>query len=539
MSRLRVGLLSLALVTLLPLMAATPGSNQERLRAFVRLPRVNFSIKLGCDARTGYSFTWSASPSPTELKAFRKEGAEGAEAAAGYREIGLLLLQYDAYDPATAALQESLRCLQGLGAPQSASAPMLADYARTLMLLSRDPEAVREAQRAAELAPGDWRTHAALARCLAASAVAEVAPPDAPAERSNSDPADWAARGAWKIPPANAEKARNLARDAVKAADRGVELAVNESSVWLDRAVVKSLTKLIEYLVEVSTGAEFSPARVSQSLFPREALADLTRAAELAPQNARLQGIAAMYAVMTVAVERGNSSLDALMGSGAWALLDEAGQRRLRGEVSRLEAVTANGDPAVAASGWEVLGVIQMLGTRELARAASSFRQALQLDPERDSAWEGLVASLVIGERFDDLAALCVAKLKKRDSAYARLLLAKAYERTQDYTKVLEALEPAQRRFPDDFLVNLATAAAILREGTDDNSFARAAQLIGRAEKAAGNSPTPDQMVNLMVARGLLFALLDQSEAARANLQRVLEADPSREDVREVLKLIQ
>jgi tetratricopeptide (TPR) repeat protein len=329
-----------------------------------------------------------------------------------------------------------------------------------------------------------------------------------------------------------------LARDALKAADRAVELAANESAAWLYRAVVKNLSQLIEHLVTASTGSEVPPDRVGQALFPREALTELSEAARLAPGNARLQGVAAMYAVMTVAAERGASSLESLMSSGAWSLLDEAGQRRLRTDMGRLEALTTSGDPAAAAAAWELLGVVQMLGTRELNRSNASFRQALRLDPERDSAWEGLVALLVIGERFDELATLCEEKLQKRDSARARLLLAKAYERTRDYATVLATLEPATRRFPDDFLINLATAAAILRVGTDDTSLAQAAQLIGRAEKVAGDSPTPEQMVSLLVARGLFFGLLNQSEPARANLEKALETDPSRDDVREALTLL-
>jgi hypothetical protein len=69
--------------------------------------------------------------------------------------------------------------------------------------------------------------------------------------------------------------------------------------------------------------------------------------------------------------------------------------------------------------------------------------------------------------------------------------------------------------------------------------LAQAAQLISRAEKAAGNQATAEQTANLLFLRGMFLALIDRSELARSHLERVLELDPGHEAAREALKLIE
>jgi tetratricopeptide (TPR) repeat protein len=519
--------------------AATPGSSKERLRALIRLPRISFLLEIGCSSGAGYYFIWSAAPTLSDLATPGKDTLGGIEKAAHAREIGLRYLAAGARDRARAALRESLNQLSELGGPQSADVTVLADYARTLMLLGQIEDALRAGRHAVEVAPDNPRAHGTLARCLIASAAAELMPAsssDAPLAHTALDDL---ANANVTVAPGSAEKARELATEAVRAADRAVEFAPGDAAVRLDRAVTRALDHGLRELIAASAGAGFTPAGRQSAWFPPSALEDLRRAAELAPADARLLGTAAMASVMRAALERGAASVESLLGTGAWSLLDESQRRQLRADLARLEGLAADGAPLAAATASELLGVIQLIALRDLTAAEANLRQALARDPDRDSAWEALVIVLVNAERFDALTAECESRLKRRESARDRLLLAKASAAAGDLTRALAVLEPARRRFPDDFNLNLAAAAALLHETTDDTTLAQAAQLISRAEKAAGNQPTAEQRANLLFLRGMFLALVEQPELARAHLRRVLELDPDREEAREALQLVE
>ncbi len=518
--------------------AAAPPGTQERLRHLVRLPRLSFTVEIGCGPSAGYYSVWSATPTMSDLGPTRPDSPAGIERAARAREVGIRHLQAGAHERARTALKDALNQLRALGAPQSADAAILADYARTLMLLGQFEEARREAYRATEMALGDSRAHATLARCLAASAVAEFAP----ASSSSESLADLRPSGLvsseGRTAPAGADRARQLSQEALRAADQAVALAPQDAAVRLDRAVARAMDQLVRFLIEAPSAAELTPVRLQQAVFPAEALEDLRRAAELEPANARLLGTAAMVSVMAAVLERGVANIESLLSSGAWSLLDESPRRQLRADLARLEDLSATGELSARATAQELVGVIQMLALSDFAAAEANLRRVLVSDPERESAWEALVLLLVTSNRFETLAAACESRLERRESARDHLLLAKAYSAVGDNAKVLTALEPARRRHPEDFNINLASAAALLRGAGDDTTLAQAAQLISRAEKAAGNQATAEQTANLLFLRGMFLALIDRSELARSHLERVLELDPGREEAREALKLI-
>ncbi|MGC8989761.1 MAG: tetratricopeptide repeat protein [Verrucomicrobiia bacterium] len=62
--------------------------------------------------------------------------------------------------------------------------------------------------------------------------------------------------------------------------------------------------------------------------------------------------------------------------------------------------------------------------------------------------------------------------------------------------------------------------------------------LILRAEKAAGKTPTRSQVAELLFARGLVFALMDQVDQARSCFEKVIELDPENREATQALEII-
>ncbi|MCX8107719.1 MAG: hypothetical protein N3G20_02835, partial [Verrucomicrobiae bacterium] len=147
------------------------------------------------------------------------------------------------------------------------------------------------------------------------------------------------------------------------------------------------------------------------------------------------------------------------------------------------------------------------------------------LDPARDQM--GLAFVYLRDNRWEDLAEHAQAMLKKQDTLEARLLLGTALDKLGKTDDMVALMFDTQRRYPDDFLSNLALAQALIRISGEKVVLAQATSLLLRAEKAAGRAPDHRQHAELLFLKGLISALDGQMEIARVCFKQVLEHDPT------------
>lgn len=513
---------------------ATPVGSKERLRRLARLPRLSFTVGMAFDPLRGFSMLSDRATALREIAELRKALQGNASDAPRYARMGRWYGDLGEEKQARTALTKAVDLYREQGADQSDDGVLLADFGTALSALGNAEEAERILRRAVRASPKEWKCAAALGRFLGQQALVALTAKDNP-------PGESAAPNAspLKVAPAQAEKAQKLGQEALECYDRAVELGPKEPEPYAGRATARSLQRLLQAMLDGGSGSEPESLRLAKALYPKESLSDLRMAMSLSPKDPKAVGTAVMFELLLAAVDRGATHLEAFAEGEGWDSLPDATRQSLRESMARLEEMSQTGEAGPAAAALEMLGTLQCFVVRDVRGAESSLRRAVDLDPKRNQAWESLVYLLASNKRSEDLLVVCEARLKTEESAHARLLLAKAYEQLERWDRLLDTAETLQRRYPEDFNANLALAAALLRRPPDDAALSRSAHAIAKAEKLLGTSPTADQVVNLLVLRGVLLGLAGQTEAARSSFKQLLEIEKDNADAREALEILE
>jgi tetratricopeptide (TPR) repeat protein len=456
-----------------------------------------------------------------------------------YQRLGALY--YDLADSAQArqAWLRAVELYRRQGAEQSDNATLLVGLGEVLGALGRAEEAERLLRKAVKVAPGDWRPQAALGRFLASQTVVAIALDAHRALDSSAIAAAGGQSAEARLEPAQAEKGRKLIAEALACQDRAVEFAPQEVEPYISRAGARCVHAALNAVLAAAGGDESQDTRAWTKFLAPAALSDLQTAVRLNGRDFRLLAAAALYEVFLAAGEHGLARMEDLARGAVWGLLPDGTRQSVRKAMDRLEDLTQGSEARPAAGALEALGILQYLVVRDLRGAESSLRRAVALDPAREQAWETLILLLALSDRPAELLPVCEARLKQRDTAHNRVLVAKACEQLNLQDRTLAEGEAAQRRYPDDLTANLALVAALLKYNSEPVVLLRAAQLLSKAEQLLGASASRDELVNVLVIRGLFFGLADRPDDARAHLRKGLELDPDHPQAREALELLE
>jgi tetratricopeptide (TPR) repeat protein len=519
--------------------AATPAATQNRLRQLSRLPRLSFAVGVNFDSLNGFVMVGGRTPAPKVIAELREAMQGGVGDASRHARLARLYSEAGNDKEARLAAKRAVELFRKQAADQSGDGVMLADYGWVLQLTDQTEEAERVLRRAVVATPEDWRPHAALGGLLAAQAMMGVVP------RSSSSPptpvglAEDIARA--KPDPAQIEKARTTIKEALACYDRAVALTSTAPEPLAGRAAAHAGRSILDAVLESAGGSDTQDLRLLKAIYARDSLEDLREVARRSPKDPIALGTVALFEVLAASVERGISSLESLATGEAWNQLSDSTRRSARESLARLEELGQSPEAAVAGAALEVLGALQACVVRDLPGAEANLRRAVQIDPGRDQAWNNLIFLLATSKRPADLLTVCNDWLEHRESARARLLVAKALEQLDRWDQVVETTERLCRRYPDNLDANLALAAALVHTVEGDAALPRIVQLLSKSEKLLGNAPTHDQIKCLLFTRGLVFALAGVPERAREEFRQILEiskGDPEALEAIEVLEQV-
>ncbi len=507
----------------LALHATAPPPAQERLRRLVRLPDLAPPLGLAFDPLHGFDNLSERAEALHEIDEAQKALRGDSSDAPRYLRLGRLYAEAGNGAQARFALNQAVALYRKQGADQSSDGGVLAGFGEALAAARQNEEAERVLRQAVKIDPKDWRCRNALGHLLLSLAWSSVDP-------GAAGPASAAPRGldpslGARLSPDQAERAQKLIRESLACYNQAQRLAPDEPEVYAGRAACEAADSSFRTLMLAAAGQALDPTQLWNSTFPSDALADFQSAAQHRPQDWRALGTAALFEVCHASNETGLEGPEARLQPGAWNTLTDHTRRSLRDTMTHLEEVAHAADAHAAAGALEVLGMLQYLVVHDTPGAEASLRQAVSLDPRRDQAWELLATILEQTQRPQALLDISQARLKVLDNAHNRLLAARALEALHRPAAMLEAVATAQRLYPADFTTNLALAAALLEANTDPFSTARAMVYLARAEQLLGSAPPRDRLLNLLLVRGLFFGLAGQPEAARSNLQQLLELD--------------
>jgi tetratricopeptide (TPR) repeat protein len=232
-------------------------------------------------------------------------------------------------------------------------------------------------------------------------------------------------------------------------------------------------------------------------------------------------------------------SLYRYQGGKALDTLPEQRRKNVLQAIRMLEKVAGQGDRAAAAGACEALSILRYMVTMEAEGAMADMRRAVELDPSREQAWDGLTVYSISRQNWPELIRVCEQRIKARDTARGRVLLAKALEKNGQINKALEASERALTLDKESPLAQLAVAALLVRTSRDNEGLQRAIKLLQktgeRLHDLSSNEQTRVLTKTYIVNAAILYALSGQKADARDILKRWDEVFPGDPDGKELV----
>lgn len=318
--------------------------------------------------------------------------------------------------------------------------------------------------------------------------------------------------------PSELEEAERFLDSARESFEKAVHFGPKNSRVFTERGLFYAFESAMRAALDSVRSNTPLPRPLRTSLVVPKAVADFVRAAELDDENPAKLGLAAFLPLFSTIYE------EHLNESVLWAAqsprIGAQHAATVQWAVTRLETLSESDNPEVAAAAAEMLGCVKLLVFSDSAGGLKSFRAALALEPKRERAWDLLTLELNRRAEFDELVEHCSDRVLSSPSVRNYIFLAKAYERTGDFTKAEWIILSALAASPNDFNANLGLANLLLKRPNHTGFLGRVKDCLTKAERNMGPGPTAQNHLDLALTKGLYFALSDEPEKAREILKR-------------------
>ncbi len=514
---------------------ATPEVGKDRLRMLIKLPTVSFPSNWQFDPERGFIVDSGGADVLAQIATLRQEIQKDGADPERYLNIADLYSSINESVKAAHNYERAVELFRKQADTQSEDGVALAKFGRALAGAGRTAEAESVLRRATRIAPKEWECWVALGRVLDAEARRALydVPAPAPAPDQGDKPADVAVPD--KPSADQVAQAKKWMDEAGEVFNKAATIGPDEAEVCFRRGMHRCLRNALFNRIRVASGEQADEVAPLDGCFTVESLADLQHASRLRPKDYRRITATVLFEIYTVSAQKGQVDWTAF----SWNSLPDKSQRSIRDAVTRLENLGESPHRKVAAGALEALGILQGPILREPLSCVATLRHALVLDPSRDQAWETLTATLAQSKHYDDLLAACEERVKQKDSARSRVLLAKAYEKLKQWDECEQQIRQALKLDADDFTANLALADLLLKHSQDATTLSDANGWLARAEyllnKMAAQQRTQLHMIDLTLTRGIYFALTDEVETARRWVKAVIDQDKENKFAQEIL----
>lgn len=504
--------------------AAAQQVDREKLRALLRLPMFEMSV--------GFKFSSSGLVGEVKPKDRRKEikQVEGMltgepRDAERHESLGDLYARTGDHDRAGEAYRRAIELYRQLLTSDPKNGLHLAGLGACLDEIEEHDQAEGTLLRAVDAAPGEWKAWLKLGRCLASKSGRALHAPEG----------DWCSFGPDGLilvhldprpPPEDIENARRLLGEAKAAFDRAVTAAPRDPRPYSERA------RFLARVHQVFDGAlrTLAGEAAHVTCCPPGVVPDLEQAARLDPGDFETIAQAAYARVLSAFLEAHKQP-----GQDCWEFLSGETRKAIEESMDRLRQYSEKSSNPEVAGALEILSMLQFTFVKDRSVAEATARRAVALDPSREKAWGTLTGVLIIGERHEELVAATRERFKHQDTAEVRYLLAKGYERLDDWKQAELTLKGILLTEPNHFHANLGLAALYLKRPDDEDAVRRAGELIDVAVKGMGDSYSAGQWKDCMLITGVFAALTGEVDIAEKRIRNLLAFDPENEDAKEAL----
>lgn len=523
--------LSCLLMTL-TVRGATPEVGKDTLRKLVKLPTITFPANWQFDPEHGFTLGSGDPDVLAQISALRKKMQRNNSDAERYLRIAELYSSINESSKAKHTCDRAVDLYRKQADMQPDNGIWLTKLGQALEGAGRTTEAESVLRRAVRTAPKEWECWVALGQFLDTEARRTVY--ESPTSAAN-DTGNVADASTDKLSPSQVALAKKWTEEAGNVYDKAAAAAPEEAEVYFRRGLHRCLRNALLNRIRLAAGEQADDVALLNDCFTPESLADLQHASRLSPRDYRLIGGTALFEIYAVSATKGQVNWETF----SWSSLPDKSQRSIREAITRLENLAQSPQTHVAAGALEVLGILQGPVLHEPRSCIDNLRSALTLDPSREQAWETLAATLAQSKHYDELLSTCEDRVKQKDSARNRILLAKAYEKLKQWDNCEQQIRLALKLDPDDFTANLALADLLLKHSDDASALSDANGWLARAEyllnKMTVRQRTQLHMVDLTLARGIYFALTDEVETARRWVKAVIDQDKENKFAQDIL----
>jgi tetratricopeptide (TPR) repeat protein len=528
---MRIKIVLSFLLIALTVQASTPELGKDKLRSLAKLPSVAFQADWTFDPERGFTIGEHNRDFSTEIDNLQKDLKGDSSDASKYYQLGRLYSDSGDYASAQEAWTKAVELFRNDFERQGDNGDFLLEFGKSLSNIGKRDEAENVLRRATRVSSSDWKCWVTLGRFLDVQARNALLEGSRSNRRKNTF--DSSKPSYIKV-----SQSRTWLSEAGNCFEKAVKVAEAEPEVYYRRGMHHSLENYVLSEIQRAAGEELENADSVSKCFCQKSLADIQHSRDLSPKDAKRQLSALLFEIYTVK----DGKIDWSEGL-SWNSLPEKTQGSIRNTMTRLENLGQSPDTGVAAGALEALGILQGSILRDYCSGASSLQQAVALDPNRDQAWETLSYMLVKSRNYPQLLEVCQDRLKVKDNAHIRMLLAKACEKMKLWTEAERHALAAIKASPNDYGATLSIAALLLRRGQASNVSAEANGWLGRAESLLNSLPeqqkTRQQIVDLALTRSIYFALNDDLPTARKWVYLVKDKDKENEVAQEILAAMQ
>lgn len=528
-----LGILALAL----PVSGAALPHGAQRLRELVVFPELNLTFNCGLRFNGADWIITDTSDTPGDITQLRGEVKKQPDDIPRLLQLAYLL-------DTDGQTNESHLCYQraaGLCDARAQANPHdglnLTRYGRALSGLGQYQKAEEYFRRAVLVSSNEWRCWTGLGdfqrqhfgnvlfRGLTNSAewVTILTSPDTPD---------------FHPTPANLKEAEDLEAGAAKCFDQAVSVAPKEPEPYLQRGGFQAMAYGQNGLLQHFKNNEpFDTNLWAAGFYSSGLVTNLQMAAELSPRNPEYVG-----ATACLTWSRAMAELHGQYSSPADLPADT--QQYIRHAITRLENLAQDPDQTLAAAAEKNLGVLHMV-LGDQSDAAADMKRSVALDPSRDDAWDLMLAFQIGSATPEELAAICEARLKSKDSARNHLLMARALQRQRKWAQAAEQSQAALAQEPDSVVAEVELLALALKQSDDPDQLDRASNIMPDLTRMLGNLPPGieaakrrrEVLLDLAIAGGLINTP-EAGKIAKVCLALVLRENPNDQTARDILSAL-
>jgi tetratricopeptide (TPR) repeat protein len=496
--------------------ASAQEGNLDKLRQAAWMPSVTIMAGVGFSSEGGFSMMHEKPDPKPRIESLSKQLRGDDSDADRYLRLSRLHSQAGdtkAAKEARKKAEASYRRLLKVKPDDGLLMTRLADCLR-----QDDPETERLLRQAVNVPSGGWEAWMALGDCLHSKAFCALFGKDKKVV-SFSPQAVIGQIVQHRPSPEDIDRALRWFSEARGCFDRALAAEPPTADAHAHCGMTYCWGDMIVACVGMMRGQQVNPMA---AMFAPQYLVHFRRAAELSPNDFRAIGWATFYEALSALLQAGPPRGPA---DRPWILFSESTRQSVAAGMARMETLAKGKDRKEAAACSELLGTFYTFLRGDMARGEALLRRAVELNPDRDNAWEMMLGQLAAQDRDKEVLAVALQYSRHKDTAHTRFLVAKGHEKLKQLDQAEVQVRAALKMSPDSQEATLGLVSLLLKRSAQAGVLEEAGRVLERAEELLNKDKARKYQRDYDVNRGIYLGLKGDCDAARRLLEGVLEKD--------------